>query len=101
MSTPTFKPVSECKTVADLLEDPARFTTEACARDAQGVYTYSDDPEAVCWCAMGAIWRIYGTCYDEEPIAKLCRAIGGGSIAGFNDERPHAEVLAAVRKAGI
>ena len=49
------KPVTECKTLRELFADPARWIKQASARDVSGSITDSDGPEAVSWCAWGAI----------------------------------------------
>lgn len=92
-------------TVAELLESPERWCQGMNAQNAAGQYALVRSHDACRWCLRGAVALIYG---DEMNVAwaKLKEAIGvapGDSLIPWNDapERTHAEVLAAVRKAGI
>lgn len=88
-------------TVLELLEKPEAWTQGAPARNSEGWSVNTDSEKATCWCLLGAIWRVYPA--DAFDMELKLRAIVGKSIAVFNDEkcRTHAEVLEAVRKAGI
>lgn len=103
-----YKPIDECRTVEELLSDPARWTQGAFARHADGI---PDSPSAVfatCWCIAGAIAKVYsrgkmdGGSYHEMRL-KMLEVTDTEGLAEFNDapERTHAEVLEAVRRAGI
>lgn len=99
-----YKPIDECKTVYEILEDPKRW----------GQKSAVDQPG--CECVSTAIGRLSHT-YEagEEMQRKFLATVGVmvpacasptdlmTSIWSWNDapERTHAEVLAAVRKAGI
>lgn len=102
MSEPQYKPVSECKTVAELLEDPARWTKGSGARDGSGRPVVCNAKEAVTWCILGGAGKIHGdlTCEVRAALQDVTKAF---YISDWNDapERTHAEVLAAVREAGI
>jgi hypothetical protein len=39
----------------NLISDPDKWTRQVFARDAEGFVTNAGDPEAVCWCAFGAL----------------------------------------------
>ncbi len=89
-------------TVAELLEKPEAWTQGASAKNSDGMRTGVSAESAVCWCVLGAIWKCY--VYDslsEKMRDKLAELVG--DIVKFNDApgRTHAEVLEAVRKAGI
>jgi len=106
--TTQYKPVPECRTVAELLEDPARWTRGVFAKTPEGYACNSDCPEAACWCLSGAINRVHGGSEARyyESHKKLKAALGLGlscDITYWNDDvnRTHAEVLDAVRRAGI
>jgi Fe-S-cluster formation regulator IscX/YfhJ len=102
------KPISECKTVAELLESPERWKQGNAwgAKDKQFAATRE---EATCFCVIGAIAYIYGDeygsvtmkCFDMRK--KLELIVGTHAIVNWNDDpnRTHTEVLEAVRKAGI
>lgn len=99
-----YKPIDECKTVAELLADPARWTKGDSARDHRGHGVASIHPDACCFCVLGAMSRIYeiGTRAYNDAKHRLGLVASFG-FASWNDapERTHAEVLEAVRRAGI
>lgn len=89
-------------TVAELLADEKRWTRDLPSRNNEGHSVEVCSEDAVCWCMLGAIWK----CYPLDEIVEIenrLRRVTGVSIASWNDEpcRTHAEVLAAVQKAGI
>lgn len=53
MSVPT--PVEILTGAREILSDPARWTVEASARDADGKLCDVYSPEATCFCAVGAL----------------------------------------------
>jgi hypothetical protein len=113
------KPIEECKTVAELLEDPKRWTQcGGSAADATGNPVPSRDPQAAAFCVWGAISRVYRTTSVNEPnirsaIIALKRAAelpvapsfphSLTEVFDWNDSPSltHEAMLAAVKKAGI
>lgn len=90
---------------ADLIEPEGKWTQGCSARNAEGNSASATRPDAVCWCAVGAIW-----CAAESHTSKLADAatdeleqVLGGLIAvgKWNDapERTQAEVVAKLREA--
>lgn len=80
-----------------LIADPSKWTKGWFARDAKGVMASLDDPQAVCFCAIGAIAATSAT--DSETVQALTRqamARGFASVPDFNDHETtsHADVLA-------
>lgn len=57
------------KAAYHLLDDPKRWTILAQARDWRGTGVTARDPNAVSWCAAGAIFR-YGDMNDLRPLAE-------------------------------
>jgi hypothetical protein len=102
-----YKPIEACTSVAELLADPERWTKGKAARNENGKRVKLTSHKAQCWCVSGAIGRIYANVWDKKrSLERLAAAAGVPHrhfIAGWNDapERTHAEVLEAVRKAGI
>ena len=83
----------------DLISSPERWTQGASARSANGCPVRVSCPDAVSWCALGAIEKAAGNRNEWlDEMAKL-RAVVGSSIIRFNDFHTHAEVLAAFDKA--
>jgi hypothetical protein len=86
-------PLETLKAARDLISDPARWTQGAFARDATGAKSRLYLEQAVCFCAVGAIRRVYvppvaiGSLLKQLP--KDCQTLGH-----FNDTHTHAEVLA-------
>jgi hypothetical protein len=89
-----------------LISDPRRWTQGQDqplfkgARDAQGRDCWPCDPEAVSWCATGAIAKVEGRDIGRELPeraldAGLSYAFGAWpTTAYFNDRRSHEDVLA-------
>lgn len=91
---------------ADLLEKPGAWTTEACARSEEGQRIEWDSPDAVCFCALGAIFRESMLLQTQALDADdhFGRYLGGKNwqtISRFNDApgRTQSEVVAALRAA--
>jgi len=85
----------------ELLADPANWTKGSYALDAEGHHVTTDDPSAVCFCTVGAIFRCYGH-NDNNAYAKVQEACGG-NIAAWNDRpyRTHAEVIDLLRQLDV
>lgn len=81
-----------------LIEDPKHWTQGAFVRDSDGYETELSNPNATCWCAMGAIRHCYPTNWIRMQ-RKLELAIN--NIAHWNDHRTHAEVLAKLKELDI
>jgi len=79
----------------DLISDESRWTRGSFARDRQGYYVQTKSPEAVCWCAVGALIKCIPPGYHEERVIQAFQAAvpGHKSITYINDERGHAATL--------
>ncbi len=82
------------------IQDRARWTQQAFARDENGDYVTSLSEHAVCWCALGAIDAVSANCSIEARTAAdnaVCigaRAVGaGGNVAAVNDFLGHSAVM--------
>lgn len=107
---PKYKPVKDCKTVAELLADPKRWTKGCFARNEIGRKVNCYDESAVCWCLEGAFSRIYGDTYKDTHA--LWQKFAGTVLSSnpsflclpdFNDDpkTTHKQVMAVVKTAGI
>lgn len=77
------------------------WTTGAFARYPNGYACSSEDPQAVRWCAAGALTlacRFEAGAW-EKARGYLDRVIKPGQLVTYNDTHSHAEVLAAFDKA--
>lgn len=89
-------------TVAELLADESRWCRHELAKNAEGHPTNFRGEEAVSFCLIGAIHRVNGVEYQAQLAAdRLAKVIGTITIEMWNDTHTHAEVLAAVKAAGI
>lgn len=87
-----------------LIENPEAWTQDAPARDKEGVSVDANSKQACRWCTLGAIDKVS---YDYnswlEATRRVREVLRGDapyiSIAKFNDNHTHAEVLALLRKA--
>lgn len=95
--------MKDFKTVAELLADEKRWTQGEFAKTASGQGCVPHNPNAVCFCLWGAMTRVYQSRdAHDKAVEKLQAVIGRHQrIAQFNDTHTHAEVLAAVKEAGI
>lgn len=90
---------------AELISPPSRWHQgdEAADENAQAVSAADDD--AVCWCAIGAIYRsafdLGATPLTDDAADFLGEAIPTVDIAGWNDatNRTQAEVVSKLREA--
>jgi hypothetical protein len=102
------KPINECKTVYELLESPERWMKGAYSnREVIAQTDGVNNPEATCFCILGAIRKVYNLTRDSneyaEKVKNTLQLYHWEYLHEWNDapERTHAEVLEAVRKAGI
>lgn len=92
---------------ADLIEPDGAWTQRAGARTSDNGFCDTTDPEAVAFCATGAIYRVSRTAlgFDYPTYCKAVDAlesqIDRATIARWNDwpDRTQAEVVEALRKA--
>ena len=87
---------------ADLVEPKGAWTQGSLARDSDGHPTLAWGGEGVCFCAMGAIFKIGAD--NHENTNKAIRALESlvlGPVGGWNDQksRKQPEVVAALREA--
>lgn len=95
---------------SELLADPTSWTKHHPARDAKGQSTDARDPDAVCWCMAGAIFRTIGQTVQpllEDVVARrfpdrITHDVYDGYVA-FNDhpDTTHAEVLSVLKEANL
>lgn len=82
----------------DLISDRKRWCQGSRAKDTHGRIVEPNSPDAVKWCATGAICKVLNLEYiDPRHIARLHRKALQrmvGSIETYNDSRSHKQVLA-------
>lgn len=86
---------------ADLIEPEGAWIRHRYAVDAHGEPTVPTDPSAVCWCAMGAIYRV-SECdgaIEDECRELLAGIVGHRGFGSWNDTHTQAEVVAKLREA--
>ena len=93
--------------VKELLMKPEAWTQNADARTSSGVGISLEKPEAVSFCILGAVDRVYKTESKRNRVAARIQASLGvkyyGEVVDWNDDpaRTHAEVLALCEKLDI
>jgi hypothetical protein len=94
--------------VRELLSGPEKWTKRENARNKERLRCRESDPEAVCWCLIGAVNYCYGACsLQAQTIRKSLRAmVGAKTVAGICDwndahERKFEEVKALVDELDI
>jgi hypothetical protein len=85
-----------------LISDPARWTQEEYARNADGIKAYVWHADARAWCAIGAVRRVASD--NDSAVLAGQRALAQPietveleseeAVTNFNDTHTHAEVLA-------
>jgi hypothetical protein len=84
-----------------LIADPKNWTQDVMASRADQMECEPRDPDAVCWCSLGAISKV------TEGLEEFWRArdalrqfvSDSPSVSEFNDTHTHAEVLAVFDRA--
>lgn len=95
---------------SELLVRPEAWTQEVHARASDGSRVGPANPNACCWCLVGALYRCYPQTPDDPDCREFCTAYtrvkdklrhmcGYSSIARWNDapSRTHAEVLEVLK----
>ena len=81
-----------------LISDPARWTTGAAARDADGRHVNVRNPKAVRWSAFGSMAKNYVNVTPQLRVGSYCRAMYGTGTSNTNNGHDgHARVLQAMR----
>lgn len=84
---------------ADLIEPPGRWTRGTLARDEHGLPVAAESPDAVCWCALGAVQRVASA--DTNARWDALEAIEAivaepAPISHWNDRQPSAALVISV-----
>lgn len=89
-----------------LIDTPEKWTTETLARNSAKKPVGFDSEEAVCFCSLGALHRIFEDMGDENSALHFNKSknyLRMGTqhqfIAHFNDDATHEEVMVAWDKA--
>lgn len=86
-----------------LLSAADRWTTGVLARNSKGEPCKPNDPHAVCFCLRGAIERVYKTQAGQDYAYRklICVLRMPEMLFNDNPKTTHADIIDAVRKAGI
>jgi hypothetical protein len=101
------KPITECKTVAELLADPQRWAKGYYAYDEHGVGCAPESDRACKFCLAGAVLRLNGPLTDSlEKLAAARRKLFPSfenNVAAFNDHSgtSHEMIMQLVKEAGV
>ena len=88
----------------ELISQPERWTQGAYARDLNGLRVSPGGPNAVCWCAIGAMAKVAGLSSGEMEDSRAAitlelAAESNGVIAEWNDASDHESVVEAFDRA--
>lgn len=72
------------------IDSPEKWTTEAYARNSRGISTIPTDPEATCFCSLGAVRAVRGATREEckqaiDLLGEQAIRLGHEKIIGLND----------------
>lgn len=87
---------------ATLIEPEGKWTQGVFARDINGNPVRCEGPDAKCFCAIGALYRVSGSRYVADPIIdSLGMRTRKATFAEWNDDpkRKQAKVVAKLREA--
>lgn len=84
------------KAARELISVPERWTQGVYARGPDGRPVHPDDPEATCFCALGAVLRVGGKCRWDKFVNPLYieTECTQHTVAGVNDDLGHPAVMA-------
>ena len=89
-----------------VIADPKHWTQDVYAKDAKGYSTGPAEPNAVCWCSIGAIEKVaheegtYSTRFSATRyLVVVSDKYGYSGITDFNDNSSHEAVMKAWDKA--
>jgi len=86
-----------------LIENSSRWTQEVFAKDTNGIPCGALHPSAVCFCAVGALMKIYFERPNDiygEKLTILQNSVGSLACI-WNDRSTHAQVLNKFRELDI
>lgn len=88
------------KAARELIRDPARWCQDAFACDADGDAVHTLDPQAVRWCAVGALNKVAPSSeVSADAYGLLEVAAGPICVSDINDAEGHEAVLAVYDEA--
>ncbi len=71
--------------VRELLNARSRWVQGTDAEKSDGQETYAKDPDATCWCLLGAIERCYPHEEREDIYDRIVAATKESQISSWND----------------
>lgn len=84
----------------ELISDPARWTKGACARDRKGEPLYAGyDPQAVRWCAFGAVEKIGRTNRERFAAVDVLNKASYSWLPAVNDNEGREAVISVYDRA--
>lgn len=89
---------------SELLDIPEKWTQQATSRDSMQRVVHPNDPDACCWCIVGAISRCTPIEREHnELIKRVSLSVGCLSATAWNDDavRTFDEVRAALIAVGL
>ena len=83
-----------------LIEKEENWCKGYTALNSSGKFVYPESPDAVKWCAIGAITKCYSTQEGYIRVMEnLQRLVGNRYMNDWNDTSTHAEIIAALQAA--
>lgn len=107
-TTPTAETLRVLEEARALIADPSHWTKGPLAREADGSPTMPEQPEAACFCSLGALRLAVGRgtfdCDEFETVEAVLMSVlpeTAPGVGSFNDDASttHGEVLRAFDRA--
>lgn len=87
--------------IKELFSDESKWTTLVPARNVNGEIVNGCDPEATCWCIVGAAYKCYPDFNTRQLVIGKIEEQTGDGIGDWNDTHTFAEVKALMEKLDI
>lgn len=91
----------QLKAAKAIIASPSKWLQGAYAKDANGFACRGDNPQATCFCSLGALQAV-NNCYSDapsQPAISVLKQFMGGDVPEFNDSATHEQVMEAFDKA--
>ena len=93
------KPSEVLRAARELITPEGAWIQHQLARSADGRHLAGYEPGAVCFCARGAMQKVWNDWSFYPPGIEYLNKVVGMDIARFNNNHSHAEVLDAFDRA--
>lgn len=99
MNAPVMKPSEALRKARELITPEGAWIQHQLAMSAEGKPLAGHEPGAVCFCARGAMQKVWDDWHWDPPGSEYLMKVMEQDIGRWNNKHTHAEVLDAFDKA--